>query len=250
MKSRKNSFAEQEWLAADADGRKAGDPQLAEGSACDDEGCTLRKADGGYVAFSLQPSSIADDCERADVVVTRTTPPADCAAMVISLDELHDAGIAGEIDLRHVVKLVAHPHGEVCGDFRKVASHRKFSERGLAGDGHAHLGEHVVFERDGKAYRLQAAREGDHLWFVFRDGTSGRTTHAGARSLLSDLPDATGQVVLDFNKAVTLPCAYTPYATCPLAPRQNRLDLAITAGERLYEPSSTPAAGAPPGAGR
>jgi competence protein ComEC len=52
----------------------------------------LRKADGGYVAFGLQPSSIADDCERADVVVTRTTAPADCAAMVISLDELRDAG--------------------------------------------------------------------------------------------------------------------------------------------------------------
>ena len=109
---------------------------------------------------------------------------------------------------------------------------------------------HVVFERDGKVYWLQAAREGNHLWFVFRDGTSGRTTHAGARSLLSDLPDATGQVVLDFNKAVNLPCAYTPYATCPLAPRQNRLGLAITAGERLYDPSSAPAAKAPPGAAR
>jgi uncharacterized protein (DUF1684 family) len=94
----------------------------------------------------------------------------------------------------------------------------------------------VVFERGGKTYRLQAAREGDTLWFVFRDGTSGRTTHGGARQLNADLPDASGHVTLDFNKAVNLPCAFTPFATCPLAPRQNRLELAITAGELKYEP--------------
>ena len=41
--------------------------------------------------------------------------------------------------------------------------------------------------------------------------------------------------MLDFNKAVNLPCAYIPYATCPLAPPQNRLKLAIEAGELKYE---------------
>jgi uncharacterized protein len=96
----------------------------------------------------------------------------------------------------------------------------------------------AVFERGGKTYRLQAAREGDKLWFVFRDGTSGRTTHGGARQLLAEPADAEGNVVLDFNKAVNLPCAFTSFATCPLAPRQNRLDLPITAGELKYEPAS------------
>ena len=43
--------------------------------------------------------------------------------------------------------------------------------------------------------------------------------------------------MLDFNKAVNLPCAYIPYATCPLAPPQNRLSLAIEAGELKYEPA-------------
>jgi uncharacterized protein (DUF1684 family) len=99
----------------------------------------------------------------------------------------------------------------------------------------------VTFERGGKTYRLEAAAEGDILWFVFRDATSGRTTHAGARQLSAALPKD-GIVVLDFNKATNLPCAYTPYATCPLAPPQNRLGLAITAGEMKYEPKVTGAA--------
>jgi uncharacterized protein (DUF1684 family) len=95
---------------------------------------------------------------------------------------------------------------------------------------------YAVFERGGKEYRLQAAREkSGALWFVFRDATSGRTTHGGARQLTVDPPIGEG-IILDFNKAVNLPCAYIPYATCPLAPPQNRLGLAIEAGEKTYEP--------------
>jgi uncharacterized protein len=94
----------------------------------------------------------------------------------------------------------------------------------------------VTFERGGKTYRLQAARlKGGALWFVFRDATSGRTTAGGARQLTADPPRG-DKVILDFNKAVNLPCAYIPYATCPLAPPQNRLGLAIEAGEKVYEP--------------
>ena len=93
----------------------------------------------------------------------------------------------------------------------------------------------VTFERGGKTYKLQAASEPDgSLWFVFRDGTSGRTTHGGARQLVTPAP-AGDSVVLDFNKATNLPCAYIPFATCPLAPPQNRLGLPITAGELKYE---------------
>ena len=73
------------------------------------------------------------------------------------------------------------------------------------------------------------------MWFVFRDATSGRTTHGGARQLTTEPPQG-DEVILDFNKAVNLPCAYIPYATCPLAPPQNRLGLAIEAGEKIYEP--------------
>ena len=98
---------------------------------------------------------------------------------------------------------------------------------------------YVTFEREGKVYRLTAASEKNgSLWFVFRDGTSGRTTHGGARQLYADAPKGEN-VVLDFNKATNLPCAYIPYATCPLAPSQNRFSLAIEAGELMYEPRGT-----------
>jgi uncharacterized protein (DUF1684 family) len=97
---------------------------------------------------------------------------------------------------------------------------------------------YVEFEHDGKTIKLQAneARNGA-LWFVFRDKTSGRTTHGGARQLDAPKPE-NGTVILDFNKAVNLPCAYIPYATCPLAPPQNRMSVAVEAGELKYEQPS------------
>ena len=97
----------------------------------------------------------------------------------------------------------------------------------------------VTFERGGTVYRLQAIRQkSGALWFIFRDGTSGRTTHGGARQLYADPPKG-DRVILDFNQAVNFPCAYIPYATCPLAPPQNRLSLAIEAGELMYEPNAS-----------
>jgi uncharacterized protein (DUF1684 family) len=94
---------------------------------------------------------------------------------------------------------------------------------------------YAVFAKGGTTYKLQAARESDgSFWFVFRDGTSGRTTHGGARQLVTS-PPVGGDIVLDFNKATNLPCAYIPFSTCPLAPPQNRLALPIAAGEMKYE---------------
>lgn len=92
----------------------------------------------------------------------------------------------------------------------------------------------VEFLWQGVTYRLEAFRSGKQLFFVFRDATSGKTTYSAGRFLYADLP-VEGKVVLDFNKAYNPPCAFTPYATCPLPPRQNRLSLAITAGEMKYE---------------
>ena len=69
--------------------------------------------------------------------------------------------------------------------------------------------------------------------FIFRDATSNKTTYGAARFLYSEAPK-NGTVILDFNKAINPPCAFTAYATCPLPPVQNRLTLAITAGEKKY----------------
>ena len=97
---------------------------------------------------------------------------------------------------------------------------------------------YVVFERGGKTYKLQAASESDgSLWLVFRDGTSGRTTAGGARQLIVPAPKG-DTVLLDFNKTINFPCSYIPFATCPLAPPQNRLSVPINAGELKYEPSA------------
>ena len=95
----------------------------------------------------------------------------------------------------------------------------------------------VVFEHQGEEYRLDALAEpGDpELFMIFADGTSGRETYGAGRYLYLDAPDANGMIDLDFNRAYNPPCAFTPFATCPLPPRQNRLALRIEAGERKYQ---------------
>ena len=96
---------------------------------------------------------------------------------------------------------------------------------------------YVEFQRGGQTYRLQAADDEGQLFFVMRDLTSGKSTYAASRFLYAD-PPRNGVVILDFNKAENPPCAFTPYATCPLPPPQNRLALAIEAGEMKYEGSA------------
>ncbi|WP_042381031.1 DUF1684 domain-containing protein [Streptacidiphilus melanogenes] len=94
----------------------------------------------------------------------------------------------------------------------------------------------IEFETsDGSTYRLTAF-EGSgpgSLLVLFTDATSGVTTYAANRSLSVSAPDEHGRVVLDFNRATNLPCAYTDLATCPLPPAENRLPLAVEAGEKI-----------------
>jgi uncharacterized protein len=92
---------------------------------------------------------------------------------------------------------------------------------------------YAVFTLHGKTFRLDPVVEGDELFFIFHDETSGKETYPPGRFLYSDLAKD-GKVVLDFNKAFNPPCAFTPYATCPLPPKQNRLAVGIEAGEKKY----------------
>jgi uncharacterized protein (DUF1684 family) len=93
----------------------------------------------------------------------------------------------------------------------------------------------VEFEHGGQRYRLEALDEGDgSLFLVFADRTSGHGSYGAGRFLDAPKPDAQGRVILDFNRAYNPPCAFTPFATCPLPPAANRLDLAIDAGEKTY----------------
>jgi uncharacterized protein len=72
-----------------------------------------------------------------------------------------------------------------------------------------------VFTLHGKTFRLDPVVEDDEHFFIFHDETSGKETYPPGRFLYSDLAKD-GKVVLDFNKAFNPPCAFTPYATCPL----------------------------------
>jgi uncharacterized protein (DUF1684 family) len=92
---------------------------------------------------------------------------------------------------------------------------------------------YVTFTREGREYKMEPVKEDDDLWFVFRDLTSGKTTYAASRFLYTPFPKD-GFVEMDFNKAENPPCVFTDYATCPLPTPQNRLQLAVTAGEQMY----------------
>lgn len=93
----------------------------------------------------------------------------------------------------------------------------------------------VEFERDGKTYRIEALDEGgDELFLVFADRTNGHGSYGAGRFLDTPKADVNGKVMLDFNRSYSPPCAFTAFATCPLPPPENRLDLAIKAGEKAY----------------
>lgn len=96
-----------------------------------------------------------------------------------------------------------------------------------------HMIGYVVFEWNGKEYRLDAQDAGDGLFIAFRDKTNGNITYAGGRYLLTENPK-NKRVTIDFNRAYNPPCAYTVYATCTLPSADNRLPFPIEAGERKY----------------
>jgi uncharacterized protein (DUF1684 family) len=97
------------------------------------------------------------------------------------------------------------------------------------------------FTIDGQTVRLEPVLEdpkATDLFFILRDATSKSSTYGAGRFLYTSLPDhgltQPGELWLDFNRLINPPCAFTPYATCPLPPQQNRLTVAIPAGEQRY----------------
>ena len=93
----------------------------------------------------------------------------------------------------------------------------------------------LVFEIDGKSYRLDPVVERGEtdLFVIFGDRTNGHGTYGAGRFLYAAAPVG-GRTVLDFNKAYNPPCVFTPYATCPLPPAENKLPIPIEAGEKAY----------------
>lgn len=91
------------------------------------------------------------------------------------------------------------------------------------------------FVVDGTEYTLEPTQEApeDALFFVFKDATSGHETYPAGR-FLEAAPPQNGKVILDFNRAYNPPCAFTPFATCPLPTKENVLTLEVDAGEKRF----------------
>ena len=93
----------------------------------------------------------------------------------------------------------------------------------------------LVFERDGREFRLETVDEGDgRLFVIFADRSNGTDTYGAGRFVYAEPPGADGRSVLDFNQAYNPPCAFTAHSTCPLPPPENRMDIRVEAGELRY----------------
>ena len=93
----------------------------------------------------------------------------------------------------------------------------------------------LSFTVDGKEYKLEPILEqgATDYFIIFKDATSGKETYPAARYVYAP-PAKDGKTVIDFNKAYNPPCTFTPYATCPLPPPENRLPVRVDAGEKKY----------------
>lgn len=122
----------------------------------------------------------------------------------------------------------------VVGRFVRDAAPRVIKSPNQLGDEETFTTEGIVsFTLDGQKVTLRPMTNKGRLWFIFRDGTSGKETYETARFLYGDLrPDDT--VVVDFNQAYNPPCSFSPYTTCPLPLKENRLSVRILAGEKAY----------------
>jgi competence protein ComEC len=92
MRTAKDAFLLKEWLAADADPRLPTDSSLADGVSCDEAGCVAQMAGGAFVTLALRPDALADDCDRAALVVTARQAPPACPSPVMSEDRLRRQG--------------------------------------------------------------------------------------------------------------------------------------------------------------
>jgi hypothetical protein len=94
----------------------------------------------------------------------------------------------------------------------------------------------LLFSIGGRDYRLDGVEEKgeEDLFLIFADQTNGKETYGAGRFLYAARPGADGTTIVDFNKAYNPPCAFTPFATCPLPPPQNRLSIPVEAGEKRY----------------
>jgi uncharacterized protein (DUF1684 family) len=96
----------------------------------------------------------------------------------------------------------------------------------------------LVFTAGGGERRLRSflthdAQGYEVLFVPFRDATSGKETYGAGRYVETDYDPEDEEVELDFNFAYNPSCVFSPAYDCPIPPPQNKLDVAVTAGEVL-----------------
>jgi uncharacterized protein (DUF1684 family) len=172
------------------------------------------------------PGLLVEDGERRIEVIRRTGS--------VAL-RVHDPKAPQLQAYRGIPAYTPDPAWRVTGTFTPYEhSERITTGAVVAGLEHHHTAVGVIdFAAGGVAQRLVAFPGADGgLFVLFTDATSGVTTYPAARSLAITAPDEDGAVTLDFNRAANLPCAFTDFATCPVAPADNRLTVAVEAGEK------------------
>ena len=194
--------------------RSVSEPRLVDGTV------TLHPVDGKPGTLIEHGDLVIEVVRRTDAHALRVRDPA-------ALTRTAFTGVpAFPVDDRWLVKAHYQPYVEP----RRITV-------GAVVDGLSHfptaVGD-VTFSLEGQEQRLVAlAVPNGGLSLHFRDATSGVSTYAGGRILKTEAPGAEGELTLDLNRVVNLPCAFTDFATCPLPPAGNTLTVAVEAGERL-----------------
>ncbi|WP_237853463.1 DUF1684 domain-containing protein [Rhodohalobacter sulfatireducens] len=94
----------------------------------------------------------------------------------------------------------------------------------------------LEFKIDGEIYTLDAIDSDDDMFIIVGDQTNKTETYQAGRYMYVDNPEEGSQYTnIDFNKTYNPPCAFNVFTTCQLPPLQNRLEVAITAGEKRPE---------------
>jgi uncharacterized protein (DUF1684 family) len=149
-----------------------------------------------------------------------------------------DRGAARRREFRGRKWFPIDPRYRVIGDFERFGEPRTILVPDVSGGvQRMESPGAVAFVLHGEPLRLTALQEDEgSLFLIFTDATTGTSTYPAGRYLLTSAPNR-GTLEIDFNRAYNPPCAFTPYATCPLPLPENRLAITIEAGEK-YEPEN------------
>jgi uncharacterized protein (DUF1684 family) len=127
------------------------------------------------------------------------------------------------------------PEYRILAEYKGYAPFRIVRQKDIIGEiSDTSMIGYVTFTLGGKEFQLDAEDAGDGLFISFHDKTCADTTYAGGRYLLTDRPEG-GTVIVDFNRAYNMPCAYMLYATCGLPSADNRMSVRVEAGETKYK---------------